>query len=542
MAEVCSNGRPGVNYSDGVKPGTRAEEVLLSVGFITAVSLLDPPLDQLTALGGATGGALLIYVAPALMALKLEVKLRAKLAPDAPYGVAARARTAALGGLLLMGLALGIIGTVCALQPRPADENPPLDSDAPARDGSHATAPQPLLVCTLPARRLPARVADLWAPSEYHMSERGAIYLGGCAANFTSLTLVFGLVRPREFDYVAQHSAARPGAAREHTPLHRPHFRHNLSWVDSLGLTVSLEGQHCDVTIAENAAWAVCPLHPSHLDVADAREHNKVGHRDVVFWHAHPREAAVVRLVLEPAASALRANNGSRAAVWSGQPLFVPPCHRIVWPRLAAWAAAWRAAGFDDVVLHARDARLCAEVVERLPGVSCTPTPSAAGALPDISRPTDHPRDYLDQALLNMVGLVQARAARYGMVALTLTLTLTLTRRAPHGTGWWPSSTSTSGRPQPAARWPPPWPRCRRAARPTPASFFARAGAVAGAPRAPQRSPRCCAAAGAAPPTSAAALAMVTLRTYFTAAMAMAMAMVIATLRVPTYSTAAASS
>ena len=111
--------------------------------------------------------------------------------------------------------------------------------------------------------------------------------LGGCAANATWLTLVFGLVRPREFDYVA-HSAARPAAAREHTPLHRPHFRHNLSWVASLGLTVSLEGQHCEVAIAENAAWADCPLHPLHLDVADAREHNKVGHRDVVFWHANP--------------------------------------------------------------------------------------------------------------------------------------------------------------------------------------------------------------------------------------------------------------
>lgn len=275
VAEVCSNGRPGAN-SHGARPGTRAEEVLLSVGFITAVSLLDPPLDQLTALGGATGGALLIYVAPALMTLKLEAKLRAKLEPGAPYGVVARARTAALGGLLLMGLALGAIGTVCALQPRPADENPPLDSNAPARDARDAPAPQSLLACTLPARRLPARVADLWAPSEYHMSERGAIYLGGCAANFTSLTLVFGLVRPREFDYVP-HSAARPARDPEHTPLHRPHFRHNLSWVDSLGLTVSLEGQHCDVSIAENAAWAVCPLHPLHLDVADAREHNKAG-------------------------------------------------------------------------------------------------------------------------------------------------------------------------------------------------------------------------------------------------------------------------
>ena len=35
----------------------------------------------------------------------------------------------------------------------------------------------------------------------------------------------------------------------------------------------------------------------------------------------------------------------------------------------------------------------------------------------DVPRPTDHPRDYLDQALLNMVGLVQARAAGYASVA-----------------------------------------------------------------------------------------------------------------------------
>ena len=99
-----------------------------------------------------------------------------------------------------------------------------------------------------------------------------------------------------------------------------------------------------------------------------------MGHRDVVFWHAHPREAAVVRLVLEPAASALRANNGSRAAVWSGQPLFVPPCHRIVWPRLAAWAAAWRAAGFEDVVLHARDARSRRRSTHRLAVLVGAPT------------------------------------------------------------------------------------------------------------------------------------------------------------------------
>ena len=114
----------------------------------------------------------------------------------------------------------------------------------------------------------------------------GAILLGGCSANATTLTLVFGLVRASEFDFV--HRSARPAAAREHTALHRPHLRHNLSWVESVGLAVGLEGRHCNLTLFEHAALAVCPLHPSHLDVSDAREHNKVRHRNVAFWHANP--------------------------------------------------------------------------------------------------------------------------------------------------------------------------------------------------------------------------------------------------------------
>ena len=44
----------------------------VSAGGITAVSLAEPPLDQLAAFGGATGGALLIYIAPALMTLRLH--------------------------------------------------------------------------------------------------------------------------------------------------------------------------------------------------------------------------------------------------------------------------------------------------------------------------------------------------------------------------------------------------------------------------------------------------------------------------------------
>ena len=81
------------------------------------------------------------------------------------------------------------------------------------------------------------------------------------------------------------------------------------------------------------------------------------------------------------------ADPACRAAVWSGLPLFIPPCHRLAWPRLAAWAAAWRAAGFEDVVLHARDARLCAEVAARLAGVSCTHTPSLAPSLAHAPTP-----------------------------------------------------------------------------------------------------------------------------------------------------------
>ena len=277
-------------------------------------------------------------------------------------------------------------------------------------------------MCALPARRLPARVADVTG---------GAILLGGCSVNATTLTLVFGLVRASEFDFV--HRSARPAAAREHTALHRPHLRHNLSWVESVGLAVGLEGRHCNLTLFEHAALAVCPLHPSHLDVSDAREHNKIGHRDVVFTTGHtahaaaPRATAVVRLVLEASAtlryaSSANGNGGGRSAVWAAQPLYVPPCHRLAWPRLSAWAAAWRKAGFDEIVLHARDAQLCTDLerratLERLSGLSCTPTPSAPGMFTDVPRPTDHPRDYLDQALLNMVGLVQARAAGYASVA-----------------------------------------------------------------------------------------------------------------------------
>ena len=46
--------------------------VLLSVGIITATSLAGVPLDKLSALSGASGGALLSYLGPALMTYKLH--------------------------------------------------------------------------------------------------------------------------------------------------------------------------------------------------------------------------------------------------------------------------------------------------------------------------------------------------------------------------------------------------------------------------------------------------------------------------------------
>lgn len=75
------------------------------------------PLDTLAAVAGSTGGALLIYLAPALMALKLreaegETPDSGADGAAAARGVAGIASTVGLWGLAGVGVALAIVGTV----------------------------------------------------------------------------------------------------------------------------------------------------------------------------------------------------------------------------------------------------------------------------------------------------------------------------------------------------------------------------------------------------------------------------------------------
>ena len=84
--------------------------VAASVAVITATALAGVPLDTLSAVGGGTGGALLIYVAPALVALNLDA------AADADGGGSA-ARRLGLAGLAIAGVALGVLGTFEAVAP-----------------------------------------------------------------------------------------------------------------------------------------------------------------------------------------------------------------------------------------------------------------------------------------------------------------------------------------------------------------------------------------------------------------------------------------
>ena len=83
---------------------TRGWTASASVALVTAVTVAGVPLDTLAAVGGGTGGALLIYVAPALMALR------------ARGDTAAPAERAALWVLALAGVGLGVLGTFEATQ------------------------------------------------------------------------------------------------------------------------------------------------------------------------------------------------------------------------------------------------------------------------------------------------------------------------------------------------------------------------------------------------------------------------------------------
>lgn len=129
------------------------------------------------------------------------------------------------------------------------------------------------------------------------------------------------------------------------------------------------------------------------------------------------RSTGTMLLALETAGG-LVPNDGSRNLVWTGAPVFTPRCRHVSWTRVAAWAEQWRKAGFHDLVVHARESSFCRGLRSR--GLGCVYRPShVADSALSVLQPRGHVerRDYSDQSWNNMVGLAQARAAGYGMVA-----------------------------------------------------------------------------------------------------------------------------
>jgi hypothetical protein len=97
---------------------------IASVSLLCGIAACNVQLDSISALGGATGGALLIYVAPALMSLSLRRPIAAK--DNLPHRALNgrrrssppplnRTQSAALCGLLVVGLVCGAVGTAEAL-------------------------------------------------------------------------------------------------------------------------------------------------------------------------------------------------------------------------------------------------------------------------------------------------------------------------------------------------------------------------------------------------------------------------------------------
>ena len=98
-----AKGREGGGGSADDAPPSAAYAVA-SVAFLSGIAALGVPLDALSALSGSTGGALLIYIAPALMALRCS-------APDRAEGAAGGTRAPLLWALVALGAALAVIGT-----------------------------------------------------------------------------------------------------------------------------------------------------------------------------------------------------------------------------------------------------------------------------------------------------------------------------------------------------------------------------------------------------------------------------------------------
>ena len=88
-----------------------------SVALISAVAATGVPLDLLAGIAGCTGGALLIYVAPAVMTLKLrardqEDRSSSGGADAATSALAEAPATVGLWSVAVIGAGLGVVGTI----------------------------------------------------------------------------------------------------------------------------------------------------------------------------------------------------------------------------------------------------------------------------------------------------------------------------------------------------------------------------------------------------------------------------------------------
>ena len=95
----------------------RPAAAIVSVALIVGIAATGVPLDTISGLGGCTGGALLIYVAPALMTLKLRAQRRGgALAASDESGANLDATALGLWIVTALGAALAVIGTMDAVQ------------------------------------------------------------------------------------------------------------------------------------------------------------------------------------------------------------------------------------------------------------------------------------------------------------------------------------------------------------------------------------------------------------------------------------------
>ena len=252
------------------------------------------------------------------------------------------------------------------------------------------------------------------------LGAQGALHVIGCAAaeGDAWLTLVVALPHWDDMKWTSHSKADAPNAGR-HVMFRGP-VRHRLSWVKELDVKVVLQHGHaCKKPVWHSfGGYVNCSL--SDLSTAGRR---LMASFSVATHSTPPRRTGTVQLILEPANWLVQSNEkDSRALVWTGAPAFLPPCRRLSVQRVRSWAAQWRRAGFEDVIVHVREPAVCRHLGTHLQQsehrVGCIVRKSI---LAPVENATIHGRaerrDYSDQGWHNMLGLALARVAGYSSVA-----------------------------------------------------------------------------------------------------------------------------